>query len=44
MTHPAHSNNVHEVVQLLADHGFDGLTREYCPNTHGVRSLIEKRV
>jgi transposase-like protein len=25
MTHPAHSNNVHEVVQLLAEHGFDGM-------------------
>ena len=25
MTHPAHSNNVYEVVQLLAEHGFDGM-------------------
>lgn len=25
MTHPAHSNNVYEVVQLLAEHGFDGI-------------------
>jgi transposase-like protein len=25
MTHPARSNNVHEVVQLLAEHGFDGM-------------------
>ncbi len=25
MTQPAHSNNVYEVVQLLAEHGFDGM-------------------